>query len=132
MMKIMDLLEQEVISNVEELKDMGWDDDNRKTAVDNTIKYASLVVDLKKTENDRLRTEYEHDEKLRAQEIERERQEAEQKDQVIKNRIAIAGIVVPAVSAVGIAVYSWVKEEHGTMTFTAGRKAMDFLLRLKK
>lgn len=131
-MKIQDLLEQEVVSQVEELKEMSWEDDNRKTAVDGTVKYANLVVDLKKAENDRLRIEYEHDEKLRAQDLERERQETEAKDQKIKNRIAVAGIVVPTVSAIGISVYSWIKEEHTIMTSGAGRKAMDFLLRFKK
>lgn len=131
-MKIVELLEKEVKDQVEEISEMGWDDDNRGSAVSDTVKYANLVAELKKVENDRLRIEYEHDEKLRAQDLDRERQEAEQKDQKIKNRIAVAGIVVPTVSAVGISVYSWIKEEHGTMTFTAGRKAMDFLLRLKK
>ena len=64
--------------------------------------------------------------------IEEAKVEMEKKDKRIKNGIAIGTTVATLGATIWATKFSWIKEEGGHMTFTAGRKAMDSLLNFVK
>ena len=114
---------------VDELSKIDPSADKYGTMADNASKLVKNIVDLKKAEAEIMKAEYEHAEKQEALKHEKDVAAVCNKDQKVKNGIAVAGIVVPVLSAIGISVYSWKREDVGVMTYTAGKKATDFLLR---
>lgn len=131
-MKPVSIIEEEVISQVQEIGKMDLGTEKSKMAVDSASKLAGNAAELKRLELDEKRMEYEHQEKMRAQDIEIEKISIEKKDQCVKNSLTFAGVVLPICAAIWANVYNWTKEENGVMTYSFGKKAMDFLSRLKK
>lgn len=131
-MKPISVIEEEVISQVQEVSKIKLGTEESKIAVDSVSKLAGNAAELRRLELEERQMEYEHQEKMRAQDIEIEKINNERKDQRIKNGLTFAGVVLPIGAAIWANVYNWTKEENGVMTYSFGKKAMDFLSRLKK
>ena len=126
-MKLIRDYTEEVGKEISEIGKLKHGSEEYKATVDGTAKLTSQLVDLKKIELEEMKISYEHEEKMKAHELEISKTRSYKRDQYFKNGIAIAGILIPVAGAIWATVYSWVKEENGTMTYTGGNKAMNFL-----
>lgn len=103
--------------------------------VTGVTKLTQAMIDLKKQENEAEKIKLEREkliEESRKNDIEEAKVEADKKDKKWKNGIAIGTTVATLGATIWATTYSWVKEEGGHMTFSAGRKAMDSLLNFVK
>lgn len=132
MNNIVNLLTEEVANQIEEIGKMELGSDEYTKTINGATKLAEELADLKKAEAEIKKVEYEHQEKLRAQDIELEQLEEAKKDRKSRNLATWGGIVLPLAGAGWISWLSWKKEDVGTMTYTAGKQATNFLLRFMK
>lgn len=132
MNRIVNMLAEEVTNQIDEIGKMPLGSDEYIKTVNGAAKLTEELIELKKAEAEFKKIEYEHQEKLRAQDIELEQLEEQRKDRKSRTLSTWGGIVIPLAGAVGVAWYSWIKEEKGTMTYTAGKLATNFLLKFKK
>ena len=124
-MSIKTLLHEEIRSEFGELKKINVGSEEHDKAVNSLVKLVDRAIELEKIdigidENDKNR-EYENDFKLRT--IEEDR-----KDRLIKNGIAIAGIVIPSAITIWGAIKSIEFEKEGTFTTIMGRGFISKLL----
>lgn len=123
------LLEQEIISEIENLDDMEAGTEQHKTAVESVTKLMDKAIEIKKID-------IEHKDRVgsSADEIELrlKQMEEEKKDRLIKNILAGAGVIIPvAVTVWG--TYKTLKfEEEGTVTTMMGRGFIQKLLPKQK
>ena len=124
-MKTETLLHEEIQSEFKALKEIEMGTDEYKIAVDGLAKLMDKAVDL-----DRLNIE--HQEKMDAQEMEREmklkQMEEDKKDRTVKNILTAAGIIIPT----GVTIWGTLKslkfEQDGTITTIMGRGFINKLL----
>lgn len=123
------LLTNVIDRNLEVLTEMEVGSETYKSTVDSTTKLIDRMLEI-----DKFNTEY--SEKIEAreteQEIERERMEHERKDRIVKNIISAVSIGGGLVLTVWGTIKSLKFEETGTVTSTAGRKAINSLLFFRK
>ena len=104
-MELEDLLEEEVRSQLEGLKDIEMGTDEYKATVDGVVKLADRVIKIKELD-------YDASDKIDAREtevaIKKQQMKEEKNDRIIRNGIAIAGIVIPT------AVTIWGRKEAGS------------------
>lgn len=119
------LLNGEIQNELENLKKMELGTENYRATVDGLAKLMDRSIELRKFQaeckNNREIQVMENDIKL-AQMAD------EKKDRLVKNAIAIAGIVLPMALTIWGAKKSWKFEEEGTITSTMGRGFMSRIL----
>ena len=131
-MKSTEIIEAEVLKEMSSIDNMGVGTDQHKVAVDTVSKLTDKMIDLKKIELEEKKIKMENEEKMRLHAIEIEKAKKDQKDQKVKNGIAIAGIAAPLVVAIWANIYNWYKEEGSIMSSSGGKRAIDFLTRFGK
>lgn len=120
-MKIEGLLHKEIADEFEILGKMDVGTDKYKTAVDGLSKLMDKAIELDKLNVEHNNQEFEIDFK--------ERQAAEEKkDRMVKNGIAVAGIVIPSLLTIWGTIKSIKFEQEGTITTIMGRGFINKLL----
>lgn len=124
-MKVETVLHDEILSELEELKKLQVGSDEYRTAVDGISKLVDRAIEYDKLDaecNDKsLNRGFDEDYKL-------QQAEDEKRDRRIKNGIAIAGLVVPAVITIWGTIKSLDFEKEGTVTTIMGRGFINKLL----
>ena len=124
-MELEDLLEEEVKSQLEGLKDIEMGTDEYKATVDGVAKLADRVIKIKELD-------YDASDKIDAREtevaIKKQQMKEEKNDRIIRNGIAIAGIVIPTAVTIWGTIKSIKFEQEGTITTIMGRGFIQKLL----
>lgn len=124
-MELEDLLEEEVKSQLEGLKDIEIGTDEYKATVDGVVKLADRVIKIKELD-------YDASDKIDAREtevaIKKQQMKEEKNDRIIRNGIAIAGIVIPTAVTIWGTIKSIKFEQEGTITTIMGRGFIQKLL----
>ena len=124
-MELEDLLEEEVRSQLEGLKDIEMGTDEYKATVDGVVKLADRVIKIKELD-------YDASDKIDAREtevvIKKQQMKEEKNDRIIRNGIAIAGIVIPTAVTIWGTIKSIKFEQEGTITTIMGRGFIQKLL----
>ena len=120
-MEVKDLLVEEIVSEIGILKGMDIGTNEYKTAVDGLTKLVDranemekLDIEAKAQQTQLEDREFENDLKLRQMDEER-------KDRIVRNSIAAAGVLIPAVLTVWGTIVSLNFEKEGTVTTIVGR-----------
>lgn len=109
-----ELLDEDLVSEMSKLRSTPYDDNNYKTVSDTV----SMLMD-KKIETEKVKNE----------QLYREKQlKDENRDRLIKNIIGVAGIVLPLVVTIWGTKVSLKFEEEGTITTPIGRGFINKLL----
>ena len=120
-MELENLLEEEVKSQIEGLKDIEMGTEQYKATVDGLTKLTDRVIKIKELDENA-------DDKEDARKTEIAQLEEEKKDRRTHNCIAVAGIVIPAALTVWGTVKSIKFEQDGTITTIMGRGFIQKLL----
>lgn len=124
-MNIEHMMHEEIKSELEELGKLQVGSEEYKVAVDGITKLTDRIIEMKKSDR-------EVEAKDRDREIENnlkiQQMEDEQKDRIIKNIIAVAGIAVPTIVTIWGTVKSIEFEKEGTITTIMGRGFIQKLL----
>ena len=124
-MELEDLLEEEVKSQLEGLKDIEMGTDEYKATVDGVVKLADRVIKIKELD-------YDASDKIDAREtevaIKKQQMKEEKNDRIIRNGITIAGIVIPTAVTIWGTIKSIKFEQEGTITTIMGRGFIQKLL----
>lgn len=124
-MELENLLEEEVKSQIEGLKDIEMGTDEYKATVDGLTKLTDRVIKIRELDENA-----DDKEDARKTEIALKllQLEEEKKDRRTRNCIAVAGIVIPAALTVWGTVKSIKFEQDGTITTIMGRGFIQKLL----
>lgn len=124
-MELENLLEEEVKSQIEGLKDIEMGTDEYQAAVDGLTKLTDRVIKIRELDENA-----DDKEDARKTEIALKllQLEEEKKDRRTRNCIAVAGIVIPAALTVWGTVKSIKFEQDGTITTIMGRGFIQKLL----
>lgn len=125
-MNIRNVLENEIESEFEELGKIEVGSDKYKSAVDGVTKLVDKAIDLEKfyIEMEDKVDARENEADLKAKQIKNDK-----RDQIVRNGIAIAGIVVPTAITIWGTLTTLKFEEVGTVTTNAGRAFMNRLFK---
>ena len=119
------LLHEEIVVGFQNLSELEVGSEKRKQAVDELTKLVDRAIEM-----DKLNIDYE--EKVKNREFEAnfkmKQMEEERKDRLVKNGIAIGGIVIPAVITIWGTIKSLRFEQDGTVTTIMGRGFINKLL----
>ena len=122
-MSVKSMLNEELETELEELKKIKIGGDDYKAAVDGITKLADRMIEL-----DKLNNEAEERNKNREvdAELKQAQLEATKKDNRVKNAISIAGILVP----IGVTIWGTLKafERDGTVTTLIGKGFINKLI----
>lgn len=120
-----DLLRQEIVSEVSELKNIELGTEAYKTTVDGVTKLMDRAIEIEKlnVETDQKYESLENERSIKHQEMEEDK-----KDRKLKNYITIAGLVLPLAVTVWGTVKTLKFEENGTVTTIVGRGFVNKLL----
>ena len=117
-MRIETKLHEEIQDEFEGLKQIELGTDKYRATVDGLTKLMDRAIEINKLDSDR-------EDKLGQQEVEMEfktqQLEEDIKDRKARNRIAIAGLVVPTIVTIWGTLKTLKFEESGTVTTNAGR-----------
>lgn len=149
-MNIDTLLNAEIESEFEKLKDIKVGTDEYKTTVDGLVKLTDRAIEIEKLnvqaeekekarQEEQARVEFEQNlkqeqfEQTKAQaedeaELKLKQMEEDRKDRFIKNCISVAGIVLPVVVTIWGTKKSFEFEKEGTITTIMGRGFINKLL----
>ena len=118
-------LNEEIRSELDELKGCELGTEKYKTTVDGITKLMDRAIELEKVglEAEDKRRKNEMDERLRLEEMKKE-----QKDRFVKNAISVAGILIPSVITIWGTIASFQFEEEGTVTTLIGKGFVNKLL----
>ena len=120
-MRLETLLQAEIEEEFSKLSQMEVGTETYKTTVDGLTKLIEKVIEIDKNEND-IQTK-KAEEAFKKQQI-----EDENKDRLVKNIIAAAGIVIPVGVTIWGTLMSFKFEEEGTITTIMGRGFINKLL----
>ena len=113
-MSVKSMLNEELETELEELKKIKIGGDDYKAAVDGITKLADRMIELEKLNNEA--------------ELKQAQLEATKKDNRVKNAISIAGILVP----IGVTIWGTLKafefERDGTVTTLIGKGFINKLI----
>lgn len=119
------LLDEEIKSHLEAFGELEIGADDYKSAIDGVVKLMDRKIEMEKLE-------LEHEERVKARESENKQalaqREEERKDRIIKDAIAVAGIVIPSVLTIWGTIKSLKFEEEGSVTTIMGRGFINKLL----
>lgn len=124
-MKFKTLLNDEIRSELESLKKMELGTETYKCTVDGLTRLIDRSIEIEKTE-------FERDEKIESREndydLRVKTMNDEQKDRMIRNTIAVVGIVIPTLVTIWGTKASFRFEQEGTVTTIMGRGFINKLL----
>lgn len=121
-MDIETILRDEIRDEFDELSKIQIGSDEYKTTVDGLTKLMDRAIEIDKINNDVEMKEEEAEFKSKQMDDER-------KDRKVRNRIAIAGIVVPTAITIWGTLKTLKFEEVGTVTTIAGRNFMNHIFK---
>ena len=124
-MSVKSMLNEELETELEELKKIKIGGDDYKAAVDGITKLADRMIELEKLNN-------EAEERNKNREVDAELKQAQleatKKDNRVKNAISIAGILIP----IGVTIWGTLKsfefEKDGTVTTLIGKGFINKLI----
>ena len=124
-MSVKSMLNEELETELEELKKIKIGGDDYKASVDGITKLADRMIELEKLNN-------EAEERSKNREVDAELKQAQleatKKDNHVKNAISIAGILVP----IGVTIWGTLKafefEKDGTVTTLIGKGFINKLI----
>lgn len=120
-----DLLRQEIVSEVSELKNIELGTEAYKTTVDGVTKLMDRAIEIEKLN---VETDQKYESLENERSIKRQEMEEDKKDRKLKNYISIAGLVLPLAITVWGTVKTLKFEENGTVTTIVGRGFVNKLL----
>ena len=127
-MDIDDLLLEEIEQEFNDLKDIEMGTEKYKASVDGLAKLVDRAIDLRKIDADRNDKESELDIRSKDLELREQRDKYDKIDQLIRNGISIAGIVIPTVVTIWGTLKTFQFEEEGSITTNIGRGFINKLL----
>ena len=113
-MKIDELLDEDLVSEMEKLRTTPYDSKEYGTVADTVVKLMDRKIEMDKVKSEQL---------FREQQL-----EDEKKDRLIKNIISVAGVVLPLAVTIWGTKVSLKFEEEGTFTTIMGRGFINKLL----
>lgn len=124
-MNIKSLVEDEIVRELSGLETMEIGSDKYESAVNGVTKLVDRAIEMEKLkiECEEKMEDREFDNKLKLQQS-----EDEQKDRLLKNCIAVAGIVIPSVITIWGTMKTFKFEEEGTITTSMGRGFINKLI----
>lgn len=131
-MELIRVMQEEVTTEIEELGKMKLGSEEHVKTAEVVTKLCDRIIELKKFELDVNKATDDVDAKTTSLRIEAEKAKFEKHDARVKNGIAVGTTILTLGVTVGATIYSWIKEDGGTMTFTAGKEAMRSLLKFRK
>ena len=124
-MNVRTLLSEEIQDEFQHLNKMEVGTETYKTTVDGLTKLVDRAIELEKIDNEKSEKEVirdvDYDFKLKQIVDDR-------KDKMVRNAIAVAGIVIPSVITIWGTVKSFEFEKEGTITTIMGRGFINKLL----
>ena len=127
-MDIDDLLLEEIEQEFNDLKDVEMGTEKYKASVDGLAKLLDRAIELRKIDADRNDKESELDIRSKDLELREQRDKYDKIDQLIRNGISIAGIVIPTVVTIWGTLKTFQFEEEGSITTNIGRGFINKLL----
>ena len=127
-MDIDDLLLEEIEQEFNGLKDVEMGTEKYKASVDGLAKLVDRAIELRKIDSDRHDKESELDIRSKDLELREQRDKYDKIDQLIRNGISIAGIVIPTVVTIWGTLKTFQFEEEGSITTNIGRGFINKLL----
>ena len=127
-MDIDDLLLEEIEQEFNDLKDVEMGSEKYKASVDGLAKLVDRAIELRKIDADRNDKESELDIRSKDLELREQRDKYDKIDQLIRNGISIAGIVIPTVVTIWGTLKTFQFEEEGSITTNIGRGFINKLL----
>ena len=127
-MDINDLLLEEIEQEFNDLKDVEMGTEKYKASVDGLAKLVDRAIELRKIDADRNDKESELDIRSKDLELREQRDKYDKIDQLIRNGISIAGIVIPTVVTIWGTLKTFQFEEEGSITTNIGRGFINKLL----
>ena len=127
-MDIDDLLLEEIEQEFNGLKDVEMGTEKYKASVDGLAKLVDRAIELRKIDADRTDKESELDIRSKDLELREQRDKYDKIDQLIRNGISIAGIVIPTVVTIWGTLKTFQFEEEGSITTNIGRGFINKLL----
>ena len=127
-MDIDDLLLEEIEQEFNDLKDIEMGTEKYKASVDGLAKLVDRAIELRKIDADRNDKESELDIRSKDLELREQRDKYDKIDQLIRNGISIAGIVIPTVVTIWGTLKTFQFEEEGSITTNIGRGFINKLL----
>lgn len=106
-MNVETMLHEEIVDKLGELKGVRSGTDEYKTGMNNVTQLVDRAIEMEKIHTDR--------------ELRLKQMEDEQKDRLVKNYIAVAGIVIPSAITIWGTLKSFEFEKEGTITTMMGR-----------
>ena len=124
-MNIETLLNDEIKSELDLLKDMEVGSDDYKMTVDSLVKLMDRAIEIEKIN-------IEHEEKSSDREADTDiklaQMEEDKKDRFVRNLISVAGILIPTAVTIWGTLKSLKFEQEGTVTTIMGRGFINKLL----
>ena len=127
-MDIDDLLLEEIEQEFNGLKDVEMGTEKYKASVDGLAKLVDRAIELRKIDADRNDKESELDIRSKDLELREQRDKYDKVDQLIRNGIGIAGIIIPTVVTIWGTLKTFQFEEEGSITTNIGRGFINKLL----
>ena len=127
-MDIDDLLLEEIEQEFNDLKDVEMGTEKYKASVDGLAKLVDRAIELRKIDADRNDKESELDIRSKDLELREQRDKYDKIDQLIRNGISIAGIVIPTVVTIWGTLKTFQFAEEGSITTNIGRGFINKLL----
>ena len=127
-MDIDDLLLEEIEQEFNGLKDVEMGTEKYKASVDGLAKLVDRAIELRKIDADCNDKESELDIRSKDLELREQRDKYDKIDQLIRNGISIAGIVIPTVVTIWGTLKTFQFEEEGSITTNIGRGFINKLL----
>lgn len=119
--EIEDLLSEEIRGELENLADIEQGSDEYKASIDGIVKLIDRSIEIEKVKSENAKQYDDIEFKLK-------QLQDENKDRLIRNGIAVAGIVVPTLITIWGTLKSFKFEETGTVTTILGRGFINKLL----
>lgn len=119
------LLKAEIQNEFEKLKEMEKGSDKYKVTVDGIAKLIDRAIEIDKLEAD---IQEKSENRENENEFKWRQFQADKKDRLVKNGIAVAGIIIPVAVTVWGTLKSLKFEETGTVTTIMGRGFINKLL----
>ena len=127
-MDIDDLLLEEIEQEFNGLKDVEMGTEKYKASVDGLAKLVDRAIELRKIDADRNDKESELDIRSKDLELREQRDKYDKIDQLIRNGISIAGIIIPTAVTIWGTLKTFQFEEEGSITTNIGRGFINKLL----
>lgn len=124
-MEIETLLYEEIVDEFGNLEDLEAGSEEYKATVDGLVKLMDRAIEIEKIHKDEEERDKDRqfDQDLKLKQV-----EEETRDRLIKNCIAVAGIVIPSLVTMWGAIKSFKFEKDGTYTTVIGRGFINKLL----